>query len=113
MLAIEEVQRRVAQFTARGLPVLVTSSPLFTQKAQLVPGSTFVVGHDTAIRLVMVKYYDDSHTQVRQVTMLRKGTCHALTFANWPADRNPGMYLHIWRSHGCLPSCLAADVPGV
>lgn len=31
--------------------------PLYSAKAELLPGSTFVVGHDTAIRLVNPKYY--------------------------------------------------------
>ncbi|MEW5297071.1 MAG: hypothetical protein WDW36_000303 [Sanguina aurantia] len=62
-LSLEELSRRVAQFTSVGLPLLVTRLPLFTQKAEMVPGSTFVVGYDTAARLLMSKYYG-GHTQM-------------------------------------------------
>lgn len=62
-LTLEELSQRVAQFTSAGLPLLVTRLPLFTQKAEMVPGSTFVVGYDTAARLLMSRYYG-GHTQV-------------------------------------------------
>lgn len=34
---------------------MVTSSPLFHQKAELFPGSTFVIGYDTAVRIINVR----------------------------------------------------------
>jgi hypothetical protein len=49
------VQRRVDQF--RRYPVVLTRAPLFVEKAALFPGCTFVVGYDTAVRLVDVRYY--------------------------------------------------------
>eukprot|EP00879_Flechtneria_rotunda_P007397 GHRR01007759.1.p1 GENE.GHRR01007759.1~~GHRR01007759.1.p1 ORF type:complete len:275 (+),score=104.69 GHRR01007759.1:1421-2245(+) len=61
-LAIEEVQCRVAQFVTAGLPVLITAAPLLVDKARLLPGATFVLGWDTAVRIVMPKYYGDSYT---------------------------------------------------
>ena len=54
-LAPDEVQRRVDQF--RRYPVILTRAPLFVEKATLFPGSTFVVGYDTAVRLVDPRYY--------------------------------------------------------
>ena len=80
-LAEAEVARRVEQFTGCALPgheasptppqwpsghahrsgepqaVLVTDAPLFAQKAALLPGSYFVLGMDTAARLLQGKYY--------------------------------------------------------
>eukprot|EP00955_Chlamydomonas_euryale_P081178 363540-Chlamydomonas_euryale.AAC.5 len=50
-----QVHRRVAQFTNAGLAVLLTSAPLFTEKAALLRGCTFVLGWDTAMRIVMPK----------------------------------------------------------
>ena len=32
-------------------------APLYPDKAQIFPNSTFVIGYDTTIRLVMPKYY--------------------------------------------------------
>lgn len=67
-LPLAEIKRRAAQFTRAGDPPLVlTDAPLFAQKAQLLPGTTFVVGVDTALRIVMPKYYGDSERQMRAV----------------------------------------------
>jgi len=38
LLPAEEVRRRVAQFTAEGLPLILTRAPLFTDKARLLRG---------------------------------------------------------------------------
>jgi len=55
----EEAARRARQFARRGLPLLATAgAALFTQKAALLPGAWFAVGHDTAARLVQPRYYD-------------------------------------------------------
>ncbi len=43
MLGLADVQRRVAQFVAAGLPILVTTACLLVDKARLLPGSSFVV----------------------------------------------------------------------
>ena len=51
-----EVERRVGQFATVG-PVWVTRAPTFVEKARLFPGVAFVVGHDTAVRVVDPKYY--------------------------------------------------------
>ena len=60
-----QVRRRLAQFSAPDCPpVIVTTAPLYLTKAQLLPGSTFVVGADTAQRLVMIKYYDNSESRM-------------------------------------------------
>lgn len=63
----------------QGLPLVVTSAPLFTQKAALFPGSTFVVGHDTAIRMVMTRYYGDSfESMLNEFEKLRRQGCRVL-----------------------------------
>lgn len=43
MLELSDVQRRVAQFVAAGLPIVVTTACLLVDKARLLPGSSFVV----------------------------------------------------------------------
>jgi hypothetical protein len=55
-LIAEEVRRRLRQF-ARRSPVVLSRAALFVEKARLFPGSVFVVGYDTAIRLVNPRYY--------------------------------------------------------
>ena len=53
-----EVRRRVAQFASRAR-VELTRAPTFLEKSRLFPGVTFVVGADTAERLVATRYYGD------------------------------------------------------
>eukprot|EP00887_Chlorella_sp_A99_P007845 scaffold20.g7845.t1 len=75
LLPISEIQQRVAQFTAAGLPLV---APLFTQKAELFHDSVFVVGYDTVIRLVDSKYYGDSNAMLLQFARLRNEGCSFL-----------------------------------
>lgn len=63
-LSAEEVRRRLAQFAGRWRIVL-TDAPLFVDKAHLFPGCTFVIGYDTARRLVDPVYYADQESQMR------------------------------------------------
>jgi hypothetical protein len=57
-LASETVRRRLAQFAWKA-PVELTRAPTFAEKSRLFPGTTFVVGADTAERLFGSKYYGD------------------------------------------------------
>ena len=54
-----EAWRRAAQFAGTG-NLLLSRAPLFHDKALLYPGATFVVGADTAERLVQPRFYGDS-----------------------------------------------------
>jgi hypothetical protein len=55
-LDADEVARRVAQFAGVG-PIWVTRAATFAAKAGLFPRAAFVVGWDTAVRLIDVRYY--------------------------------------------------------
>jgi nicotinic acid mononucleotide adenylyltransferase len=55
-LTADEVRARVAQFVT-GARVELTRAPTFLEKARLFHGVTFVVGADTAERLVAPRYY--------------------------------------------------------
>ncbi|MBM3979702.1 MAG: hypothetical protein FJ304_05360 [Planctomycetes bacterium] len=55
-LPADEVARRAAQFAGVG-PLWVTRAPTFAQKAALFPGAAFVLGWDTAVRVIDPKYY--------------------------------------------------------
>ena len=52
----DEVERRAAQFAGVG-PVWVTRAATFEAKADLFPGAAFVLGWDTAVRVIDPKYY--------------------------------------------------------
>jgi hypothetical protein len=62
-----EVERRAAQLQPTDPPLVLTDAPLFVDKARLMPGTVFVVGVDTAARIVMPKYYKGSDTAMRAV----------------------------------------------
>src|SRR5579862_6771983 len=62
-LAGETVRRRLSQFAWKS-PVELTRAPTFLEKSRLFPGTTFVVGADTAERLFGPKYYGDDEARM-------------------------------------------------
>src|SRR6516162_6651856 len=62
-LAGETVRHRVAQFAWKS-PVELTRAPTFLEKSRLFPSTTFVIGADTAERLVAPKYYGDDELRM-------------------------------------------------
>ena len=54
-----EARRRAHQFAGRG-SIALTRAPLFVEKARLFPGSTFIIGADTAARLLDPRFYPDA-----------------------------------------------------
>jgi hypothetical protein len=57
------VRHRLAQFAWKS-PVELTRAPTFVEKSRLFPRATFVIGADTAQRLVAPKYYGDDEIQM-------------------------------------------------
>ncbi len=62
-LAGETVRHRLAQFAWKS-PVELTRAPTFVEKSRLFPGTTFVVGADTAERLFGPNYYGDDEVRM-------------------------------------------------
>ncbi|CAM0882209.1 unnamed protein product [Alopecurus aequalis] len=54
-LSIAEIKRRVEQFRKAGKNVIISNQPYFYKKAELFPGSAFIIGADTAARLVNIE----------------------------------------------------------
>ena len=59
----DEVRRRVAQFAGKE-DIVLTRVPVFYEKAILLPGCTFIIGVDTAVRLFDPRYYGNSAAQM-------------------------------------------------
>src|SRR5579859_225336 len=57
-LASETIRHRLTQFAWKS-PVELTRAPTFLEKSRLFAKATFVIGADTAERLVAPKYYGD------------------------------------------------------
>ena len=70
-----EILKRLAQFNSDETAVL-TRAETFFKKARLFPGRTFIVGWDTAIRLVAPRYYEDDRDimMIALADMLAAGT---------------------------------------
>ena len=84
-----EVRKRVAQFAGIG-PVVITRAVVFHRKAQLFPGCTFIIGWDTAVRLVDPHYYDgDEYRMMAALEGIRKLDCWFLV-----AGRAEGRVFH-------------------
>ncbi len=78
-LADEEVRRRLTQFVWRA-PVWLTRAPTYTEKAELFPGCVFVVGADTAARIVLPRFYGDSDERMAEaLARFRVANCRFLT----------------------------------
>ncbi len=62
-LASETVRRRLTQFAWKS-SVELTRAPTFLEKSRLFPKSTFVIGADTAERLIAPRYYGDDEARM-------------------------------------------------
>ena len=54
-----EILDRLSQFAGQHT-VLVSGAPTFVEKAHIYPGATFVVGFDTAERILQTRFYNNS-----------------------------------------------------
>mmetsp|Transcript_15520 Transcript_15520/g.39629 ORF Transcript_15520/g.39629 Transcript_15520/m.39629 type:complete len:221 (+) Transcript_15520:178-840(+) len=64
-ISSEALQTRINQFQSRH-DVVVTRSPTFIAKSMLFPASSWVVGYDTAVRLLNPRFYDDSTEKMHE-----------------------------------------------
>lgn len=56
-IAAAEISERVAQFQRADDLVVLTREATFAGKAEVLPGATFVIGYDTAVRLFDDRFY--------------------------------------------------------
>ena len=64
-LAGDTVRHRLTQFAWKS-PVELTRAPTFVEKSRLFPRTTFVIGADTAERLVAPRYYGDDEVRMHE-----------------------------------------------
>lgn len=71
------IERRRTQFTR--LPLALTAAPTFAEKAATLTGTVFVMGVDTAERIVEPRYYHGSDAAMREaLSQVRKSGCRFL-----------------------------------
>jgi len=74
-LPAEEFRRRIAQFAWKA-PLWLTRAPTFAAKTDLFPGALFVVGADTAERILQARFYGGSESELdRAMNHLRERGC--------------------------------------
>jgi len=76
-LGYAEIERRLAQFRWR-YPVVLSRAALFVEKAALFPGCVFVLGFDTAARLVDPRYYGSESARDAALSAIRAHGCRFL-----------------------------------
>lgn len=60
--------------------VWLTRAPTFAEKANLFPGCCFVVGTDTALRLLDVRYYRDVASMDAAMSAIQRHGCRFMVF---------------------------------
>jgi hypothetical protein len=76
-LGYAEIERRLEQFRWR-YPVVLSRAALFVEKAALFPGCVFVLGYDTAARLVDPRYYGGAPARDAALSAIRAHGCRFL-----------------------------------
>lgn len=75
---------RTQQFAEGQL--LLTQAPTFVEKASLFPGATFVLGWDTAVRVLDRRFYPEGQVESSLESILGRG-CHFLVAARRAGDQ--------------------------
>ncbi|MCY3938023.1 MAG: adenylyltransferase/cytidyltransferase family protein [Chloroflexi bacterium] len=89
VIDLDELERRLSQFTGVG-EVLVTSAPTFVEKARILPERAFVIGADTAPRVVDRKYYGGSQQEMlAALDELSRAGCRFLVAGR---SQGPGVF---------------------
>ena len=106
-LTPDDVARRAAQFVGLA-PLWVTRAATFAAKAELFPGTAFVVGFDTAVRLIDPKYYgNDPGRRDAALWKLLAGGCRVVVGGRVDAA---GAY-RVWTGDGVPDDLTGLFVP--
>ena len=77
-MRLEHAHWRLSQFAGHA-EVILSQAPLFADKAQRFPGSTFIIGADTALRLSQSRFYQhDPAAMAQSFDTIRQAGCHFL-----------------------------------
>ena len=80
------IERRRAQFAE--WPLALTAAPTFAEKAAALPGAVFVMGVDTAERIVEPRYYQGSAAALHAaLSQVRKAGCRFLVAGRKAGER--------------------------
>lgn len=75
-LPVPMLLERMGQFAGHW-PIYASNAATFVEKSRLYPGATFVVGYDTAVRILNPRYYHNNQMEVA-LTQIRQQGCSFL-----------------------------------
>ncbi|HTW94213.1 MAG TPA: hypothetical protein VMD30_05445 [Tepidisphaeraceae bacterium] len=82
-----ELERRLDQFHHK-YKVAVTRAPLFADKARLFPSCSFLVGFDTAVRLIDPRFYNNSPAaRDAALATIKSADCHVIVAGRLESGR--------------------------
>lgn len=90
-LSLDEIMRRFEQFTDPDAVLVLTKEPLFVNKARVAPGASFVVGVDTAVRLLDPKYSGSDAALATSLDVIRANSCDFIVAGR--LDRATGAFV--------------------
>ncbi len=79
------IEDRSAQFVEN--PLWITNAPTFVKKAELAPQTVFVVGADTAERIVEPRFYGGEPAMQSALEQIREAGCRFLVAGRLAGDR--------------------------
>lgn len=79
------LQRRCDQFN--DVPLLLTSVPTFAERARQFPSTVFIVGIDTAVRIVDPRFYGSEQSMHEALAQFRAHGCRFLVAGRIDGDR--------------------------
>jgi len=80
------IRSRLKGFERRECRLYLTNAPTYVEKARLFPGCTFVVGHDTALRIVDPRFYGGSTARDAMLDELERLRTRFLIFGRVDAS---------------------------
>jgi hypothetical protein len=102
-----EISQRAAQFEP-GQPLWLTRAATFVEKSAIFPGTTFVVGADTIVRIADPHYYANDEAACRRaIAQMAESDCRFLVFGR----RTPNGFETL--EHLDLPADLRSICTGV
>jgi hypothetical protein len=69
---------RARQFVSQNEPLVVSRAPMFVDKARMLPNHVFIIGHDTATRLVNARYYGSEQSMLDALMFISQRGCRFL-----------------------------------
>jgi hypothetical protein len=77
-LDAKTIRQRAQQFSSQKAPLVISRAPMFVDKATMLPNHVFIVGHDTATRLVDPRYYGGYSNMMKALVSISQRGCSFL-----------------------------------